>query len=86
MLSRIVQERDVLNGEFQRTALQERQYATAYLAKDQDSADAVRLRQLFGDGSRAYLEEQSVLGYRLANPMALTMSRFTDLWATLNGL
>lgn len=67
LLSHIVQERDVLNGEFQRTALQERQYATAYLAKDQDSADAVRLRQMFGDGSRAYLEEQSVLDISARN-------------------
>ncbi|KAK4050856.1 nuclear pore complex subunit [Microbotryomycetes sp. JL201] len=58
LLSHIVQERDVLNGEFQRTALQERQYAAAYLAKDQESLDAVQLRQMFGQGSRAYLEEQ----------------------------
>ncbi|KAM0790861.1 hypothetical protein ACM66B_004702 [Microbotryomycetes sp. NB124-2] len=58
LLSHIVQERDVLNGEFQRTALQERQYALAYLAKDQESLDAVQLRQMFSQGSRAYLEEQ----------------------------
>lgn len=51
-------EHDVLNGEFQRTALQERQYKSVYLASDQDSLDATRLRKMIGDGARAHLEEQ----------------------------
>lgn len=58
LLSHLVQERDVLNGEFQRTALQERQYALAYLASDQESLEAVRLRQMIGEGARGFLEEQ----------------------------
>ncbi|GAA5917547.1 hypothetical protein JCM8208_005072 [Rhodotorula glutinis] len=58
LLSHLVQERDVLNGEFQRTALQERQYAQAYLAEDQEQQGAVELRRMIGDGAKGYLEEQ----------------------------
>ncbi|BGP26679.1 nuclear pore complex protein Nup93 [Rhodotorula toruloides] len=58
LLSHLVQERDVLNGEFQRTALQERQYAKAYLLASQESQDAVQVRRMIGDGAREYLEEQ----------------------------
>ncbi|CEQ40752.1 SPOSA6832_02404, partial [Sporobolomyces salmonicolor] len=58
LLSHVVQERDVLNGEFQRTALQERQYAKAYLADNQETQEAVELRKMISDGGRAYLEEQ----------------------------
>ncbi|BGP34324.1 nuclear pore complex subunit [Rhodotorula toruloides] len=58
LLSHLVQERDVLKGEFQQAALQERQYAKAYLLADQESQDAVELRRMVGDGARGYLEEQ----------------------------
>ncbi|GAA5859368.1 hypothetical protein JCM1840_004583 [Sporobolomyces johnsonii] len=58
LLSHLVQERDVLNGEFQRTALQERQYAKAYLADDQEIQEAVELRRMISDGGRVHLEEQ----------------------------
>ncbi|GAA6062838.1 hypothetical protein JCM10212_001844 [Sporobolomyces blumeae] len=58
LLSHLVQERDVLNGEFQRAALQERQYAAAYLAADQEGQDSVELRRMVGEGARHYLEEQ----------------------------
>lgn len=58
LLSHLVRERDVLNGEFQRTALQERQYARGYLLADQESQDAIEVRQMIGDGAREYLEEQ----------------------------
>ncbi|KPV73463.1 uncharacterized protein RHOBADRAFT_54687 [Rhodotorula graminis WP1] len=58
LLSHLVQERDVLNGEFQRTALQERQYAQAYLAEDQEQQGVVELRRMIGDGAKGYLEEQ----------------------------
>ncbi|GAA5993540.1 hypothetical protein JCM10908_000639 [Rhodotorula pacifica] len=58
LLSHLVRERDVLNGEFQRTALQERQYAKGYLLADQESQDAIEVRKMIGDGAREYLEEQ----------------------------
>ncbi len=57
-MSHLVRERDVLNGEFQRTALQERQYAQGYLLADPESQDAVEVRRMIGDGAREYLEEQ----------------------------
>lgn len=57
-MSHLVRERDVLNGEFQRTALQERQYAQGYLLADQESQDAIEVRKMIGDGAREYLEEQ----------------------------
>ncbi|GAA6006571.1 linker nucleoporin NIC96 [Rhodotorula paludigena] len=58
LLSHLVQERDVLHGEFQRAALQEREYAQAYLFADAESQDAVELRRKVGEGARGYLEEQ----------------------------
>lgn len=58
LLAHLVGERDVLNGEFQRTALQERQYAQAYLMSDAESQDAAGVRKMIGDGAREYLEEQ----------------------------
>jgi nuclear pore complex protein Nup93 len=60
LLSHLVQERDVLNGEFQRTSLTERQYAGAYLSEDQESVDASQVRKMISDGAREHLEEQSV--------------------------
>jgi nuclear pore complex protein Nup93 len=59
-LSHLVRECDVLNGEFQRTALQERQYAQGYLLADPESQAAVEVRKMIGDGAREYLEEQCV--------------------------
>ncbi|KWU41638.1 NIC-domain-containing protein [Rhodotorula sp. JG-1b] len=58
LLSHLVRECDVLNGEFQRTALQERQYAQGYLLADPESQDAIEVRKMIGDGAREYLEEQ----------------------------
>ncbi|GAA5858920.1 hypothetical protein JCM8547_007156 [Rhodosporidiobolus lusitaniae] len=58
LLSRLVNERDVLNGEFQRTALQERQYAQGYLSKDQEGEGAREVRRMVADGARGWLEEQ----------------------------
>jgi nuclear pore complex protein Nup93 len=58
-LAHLVQERDVLQGEFQRKALQERCYATAYL-NGGEGTDAVELRRMITAGGKTYLEEQSV--------------------------
>lgn len=58
LLAHLVQEHDVLNGEFQRTALQERKYRTAYLAPDQEGLDATNLRKMIGEGAKKHLEEQ----------------------------
>ena len=58
LLAHLVQERDVLQGEFQRKALQERCYATAYLNSG-DSIEAVELRRMITSGGKTYLEEQS---------------------------
>ncbi|GAA5894119.1 hypothetical protein JCM6882_007988 [Rhodosporidiobolus microsporus] len=58
LLARLVNERDVLNGEFQRTALQERQYAAGYLARDQEGEGARDVRRMVADGARGWLEEQ----------------------------
>ncbi|GAA5897343.1 linker nucleoporin NIC96 [Sporobolomyces salmoneus] len=57
LLAHLVQERDVLQGEFQRKALQERCYASAYLGSS-DSIEAVELRRMITDGGKTYLEEQ----------------------------
>lgn len=61
LLSHLVQERDVLNGEFQRASLAERQYARAYLNDDQESIEASQVRKMISDGAREHLEEQSVI-------------------------
>lgn len=58
LLAHLVNEQDVLNGEFQRTALNERQYAQAYLADNQEGQAAVVLRKMLGDGGKSWLEEQ----------------------------
>ncbi|GAA5823921.1 hypothetical protein JCM11251_003347 [Rhodosporidiobolus azoricus] len=58
LLSRLLNEHDVLNGEFQRTALQERQYAAGYLNKDQESDSARQIRRMVADGARGWLEDQ----------------------------
>ncbi|GAA5959783.1 hypothetical protein JCM3765_000101 [Sporobolomyces pararoseus] len=57
LLAHLVQERDVLQGEFQRKALQERCYASAYLNSG-DSIEAVELRRMITSGGKTYLEEQ----------------------------
>ncbi|GAA6011273.1 hypothetical protein JCM11491_006780 [Sporobolomyces phaffii] len=58
LLAHLVQERDVLSGEFQRKALQERCYATAYLGRGSGGSEAVELRRMITQGGKAYLEEQ----------------------------
>ncbi|GAA6041370.1 hypothetical protein JCM8097_007689 [Rhodosporidiobolus ruineniae] len=58
LLSHLVNERDVLNGEFQRAALQERQYAAGYLAQDQEGEGAREVRRMVADGAKGWLEEQ----------------------------
>jgi nuclear pore complex protein Nup93 len=59
LLAHLVNERQVnKNGEFEREALSERQYAKAYLAEDQNGADATALRKMIGDGAREHLEKQ----------------------------
>ncbi|SCZ89311.1 BZ3500_MvSof-1268-A1-R1_Chr1-1g01098 [Microbotryum saponariae] len=58
LLAHVVQERDVLNGEFQRKALQERQYAAAYLGLAQDAVQPAQLRKMIAEGAKHHLEEQ----------------------------
>ncbi|KAM0753758.1 NIC-domain-containing protein [Meredithblackwellia eburnea MCA 4105] len=59
LLSHLVKERDVLNGEFQRKSLVQGQYSAAYrLQQSSDSADAVQLRKSIAEGARDHLEEQ----------------------------
>ncbi|BGP18714.1 hypothetical protein JCM10213_009192 [Rhodosporidiobolus nylandii] len=58
LLAKLVNERDVLNGEFQRAALQERQYAQGYLSADQQGEDAREVRKMIAEGARGWLEEQ----------------------------
>ncbi|ORY89113.1 NIC-domain-containing protein [Leucosporidium creatinivorum] len=58
LLARLVKETDVLNGEFQRTALSEREYAQAYLVENQEGQAAVELRKTLGNGGKSWLEEQ----------------------------
>ncbi|SCV71462.1 BQ2448_3050 [Microbotryum intermedium] len=65
LLAHLVQERDVLNGEFQRKALQERQYAAAYLNLDQDAVQGAQLRKMVAEGAKQHLEEQQVADHRL---------------------
>lgn len=60
LLAHLVREHDVVNGEFQREALQERQYASDYLSENQDSPQAKDLRKMFTGGALAHLEEQCV--------------------------
>lgn len=60
LLSHLVRERDVLNGEFQRTSITERQYARAYSTIDQESLEAVELRKMITEGAKEHLEEQCV--------------------------
>lgn len=56
----LVRERDVVNGQFTRTAIRERQYAPDYLDPKRffEDATGVHLRQTFASGAKAYLEEQ----------------------------
>lgn len=58
LLSNIVNEKDVVQGEFQGVALQERQYAKAYLSTDIDTADSRDLQAQITSGGLAFLEEQ----------------------------
>lgn len=58
LVSHIVKEKDVVDGEFQREALAERQYAKAYLSQNQDSPETKELRRMVASGSLAFLEEQ----------------------------
>lgn len=57
LLTSIVGERDVLNGEFQRAALAERHYASAYLSAP-SSAPKMELNTKIARGSREHLERQ----------------------------
>jgi hypothetical protein len=64
LLARLVAERDVINGEFQRAALQERQYAQGYALarteREQEGEQAREVRKMVGEGARGWLEEQCV--------------------------
>jgi len=57
LLAAIAGEHDVQNGEFQREAVGERQYATAYAAQA-ESEDARGVRRMVGRGGREWLEGQ----------------------------
>lgn len=58
LLAHITKERDVVDGEFQREALQEGQYSRAYQSPDQESVDAKTLRSSIVSGGLMHLEEQ----------------------------
>lgn len=55
-----MQERDVINGEFQREALQEGQYSRAYQSVDQETVEAKQLRSTIVSGGLTHLQEQYV--------------------------
>lgn len=57
LLASLVGEKDVLNGEFQRKALSEREFKEAYLG-NLDSNDAKELRRMLTRGGKEYLEGQ----------------------------
>lgn len=58
LVAHLVKERDVINGEFQREAMQEGQYSRAYQAVDQESSEAKELRSTLVSGGLVHLEEQ----------------------------
>lgn len=59
MLTHLVREKDVINGEFQRAAIRERQYAQTYVdPATYQSADGVTLRNNLIEGAKAFLEAQ----------------------------
>lgn len=58
LLSHVIRERDVVDGEFQREALTHRQYAKAYLSENQESQEAKEIRSMITSGALTHLEEQ----------------------------
>lgn len=68
LLGHLVRERDVVNGEFRRDVVSQRQYANVYLSPDQDSGDAKELRRMVTSGALQFLEEQYV---NMSNAMSL---------------
>jgi len=57
LLASLVGEKDVLNGEFQRKALGEREFGAAYLAEG-ETGDKKELRRMLTRGGKEYLEGQ----------------------------
>jgi len=57
LLASLVGEKDVLNGEFQRKALGEREFGKAYLG-DGEGMEAKELRRMLTRGGKEYLEGQ----------------------------
>ncbi|EPQ25972.1 uncharacterized protein PFL1_06427 [Pseudozyma flocculosa PF-1] len=58
-IAHIVREQDVRDGEFTTKAIQERQYASAYVdPANWNGVEGVSLRRNIVDGAKAYLEEQ----------------------------
>jgi nuclear pore complex protein Nup93 len=78
LLGHLVRERDVVNGEFRRDVVSERQYANVYLSPDQDSGDAKELRRMVTSGALQFLEEQYVPSASLIH--CLYSSRCLSLW------
>jgi len=57
LLASLVGEKDVLNGEFQRKALGEREFGNAYLAEG-ETGEKKELRRMLTRGGKEYLEGQ----------------------------
>ena len=55
-----MREKDVVDGEFQGTPINERAYAAAYLSADAESPDSVELREGLRAGALAFLEDLCV--------------------------
>jgi nuclear pore complex protein Nup93 len=60
LLAQVVGENNVVDGEFQREALTERQYAKAYLSEDQETAPVKEIRSMITSGALTHLQEQCV--------------------------
>ncbi|TIC03273.1 NIC-domain-containing protein [Wallemia mellicola] len=58
LLASSLREKSVVNGEFQRAALSEREYAHAYLFESVESESARNLRTMWTNGSKRFLEHQ----------------------------
>lgn len=62
----------MINGEFQREALQEGQYSRAYQSLDQETQDAKALRSTVVSGGLVHLEEQYVLNFYAVCVLVIT--------------
>ncbi|TIA94364.1 hypothetical protein E3P81_00121 [Wallemia ichthyophaga] len=58
LLASSLREKSVVNGEFQRAALSQREYSNSYLHQSSESDEARNLRTLWTTGSKHFLEHQ----------------------------